>query len=114
MKKSLLLALLCSTLFYCSCTKSNENRCQTLTVYADSTETSNLKTYLTTKGINAVADPRGFFYVLNNSGDTTLPPTICSTIRTSYTGRLLNGIQFDASNFATFPLSSLVLGWQEG
>ena len=115
MNKLLPLFLLGSVLFFVSCSKSHENRClTTIDVAADTTEVKNLKAYLDARGIKATADPRGFFYIINNPGDTTLRPSVCSTIATSYTGRLTDGNQFDASNYTTLSLSNLVLGWQEG
>lgn len=115
MKRLFPFLLLCAAIGFFSCTKSDTNRCLTgVSVNADSTESANLKAYLDTMGIAATADPRGFYYVINKAGDTSLKPTICSTIRVSYTGRLTNNTQFDASNYATLNLNNLVLGWQEG
>jgi FKBP-type peptidyl-prolyl cis-trans isomerase FkpA len=115
MKRFFPFLLLCAALSVFSCTKSDTNRCLTeVSVNADSTESANLKAYLAAKGVSATADPRGFYYVVTNPGDTTLRPTVCSSIRVSYTGRLTNNQQFDASNYAVLNLNGLVLGWQEG
>lgn len=53
------------------------------------------------------------------SGDNSGPkPTMDSTVTVHYEGRLKDGTKFDSSldrgQPATFPLNSVILGWQEG
>ncbi len=104
-----------SALLLFSCSKSDTtNRCTTETTTAPSGEVTALQSALTAGGVNAVADPRGFFYTILRTGDTANRPTKCSTVKVSYTLRYLNGTQIEAGNNDTFPLSTLVLGWQEG
>ncbi len=112
---SRLLSICCAALLLCSCTKSDTvDRCAPVTTVAPSSEVANLQSALNAGGINAVGDPRGFFYVIVRTGDTTRRPTVCSTIKVSYTLRYLNGTQIEAGNNSSFPLNTLVLGWQEG
>jgi FKBP-type peptidyl-prolyl cis-trans isomerase FkpA len=107
--------LLAGTVGLFSCNKDVEQRdCNPLTIVADSAETVALQDYLNSKAISATKDPRGFFYIIAQQGDTGKRPSVCSTVKTSYTGRLTNGQQFSASNSYQSPLNGLILGWQEG
>jgi FKBP-type peptidyl-prolyl cis-trans isomerase FkpA len=57
----------------------------------------------------------GLYYKIAQPG-TGSPISIDSTIVANYTGKLLNGVVFDKAaggSEATFPLKSLVKGWQE-
>lgn len=87
--------------------------CSTPTKTAPSSEVLALEAYLTTNGIQATKDPHGFYYTINVPGGTS-KPTLCSTISVKYTGRLTNGSVFDSSTGATFQLSQLIVGWQQG
>ncbi len=87
--------------------------CQDITTTAPSIEVNNLRNYLTTNSITATEDSRGFFYVINNAGIDD-KPTVCSTIKVSYEGKLVDGTVFDSGNNVSFLLSDLISGWQEG
>jgi FKBP-type peptidyl-prolyl cis-trans isomerase FkpA len=112
------LSLLCvaAALCFFSCNKTDDNttRCAPVIAAAPSAEVSTLQAYLSANAISAVADSRGFFYIIHRDGDANRHPTVCSKIRISYTGRLTNGQQFDASASHDFVLGNLILGWQEG
>lgn len=105
----LFLALLLSFANACG-TKEN---CTSPTKTAPASEVTNLEAYLTAQGITATKDSRGFYYAITVPGGSA-KPTICSTISVKYTGRLQNGTIFDSSNGATFNLSQLIVGWQQG
>jgi FKBP-type peptidyl-prolyl cis-trans isomerase FkpA len=107
-------ALLLAICIFSSCTKSDTNRCATVTTTAPSDEVARLQAELSARGISAAADSRGFFYVITRTGDETKKPSPCSQVRVSYTLRLLNGAQLEAANNQPFLLSTLVAGWQEG
>lgn len=114
MKQLSLIALFCGALLQASCTKSDEDRCKRVETTAPSGEVATLQAYISSSGISAVGDSRGFFYIIHRQGDDTKRPSICSNVRVSYTGRLTNGTQVDASNNASFTLGNLIPGWQEG
>lgn len=106
----LLPALLLATGFF-SCVKDN---CAIPTTKAPSAEVTQLEQYLASVGITtAVKDDRGFCHIISAPGTGTRP-NLCSSVRVSYTGRLTNGTVFDQSTSATFGLSGLITGWQEG
>ncbi|RYF50166.1 MAG: FKBP-type peptidylprolyl isomerase, partial [Cytophagaceae bacterium] len=69
--------------------------------------------YITSKGIKATADERGFYYTIQSPG-TGAKPTICSEVTVNYVGKLTNNETFDSGNDVSFGLNQLVLGWQEG
>jgi len=61
--------------------------------------------------ITYTEDPSGILYQIITPGTGT-KPTISNTITVTYVGQLMNGNQFDAGTI-TYPLSSLILGWQK-
>jgi FKBP-type peptidyl-prolyl cis-trans isomerase FkpA len=73
--------------------------------------------YIQTHQLTAIAEPNGLYYVPNAVG-TGPYPTINSTVTVNYVGYFTNGSVFDQTTAATgpaiFPLSNVILGWQEG
>lgn len=61
--------------------------------------------------ITYTEDPSGILYQIITPGTGT-KPTVSNTITVTYVGQLMNGNQFDAGTI-TYPLSSLILGWQK-
>lgn len=92
---------------------SKKDNCPSVEVAAPTAEVTNLKAYLDANNISATADARGFFYTITAPGSAS-KPTACETVTVAYVGKLTNGYTFDNSNSATFPLSDLITGWQEG
>ncbi len=70
--------------------------------------------YLTKEGMTALKTSSGLNYIILDEGMGTARPDISSTVTVNYTGRLLNGDEFDAGSNVSFPLSRVILGWQEG
>ncbi len=101
-----------SVLAFASCKKDNNSNCSAVNVTAPSSEVETLRAYISDNSISATEDPRGFFYAIHTDGSNK--PTVCNTVTVNYTGKLTDGTQFDAANNATFGLSSLIVGWQEG
>lgn len=104
--------ILISVLAFSSCNKQTDS-CAEIKTAAPVSEVSSLRDYLTTHGITATEDARGFFYTINTTGSGD-KPTICSTVTVNYTGKLEDGSTFDSGNGVEFPLSNLITGWQEG
>lgn len=75
-----------------------------------------IKAFLKDKGLEGDPDPKGSgtYSVVSNAGTGEVTIELSSTIKAKYTGRLLDGTQFDASTDGTFSsaLSSLVGGWR--
>ncbi|MCC8411014.1 FKBP-type peptidyl-prolyl cis-trans isomerase [Mucilaginibacter sp. UR6-1] len=74
-----------------------------------------IKTYndtTTSAKINATKDENGIYYEILKAG-TGAYPNVNSTISINYTGKLLNGTQFDKGN-TTYPLIGFIKGWQLG
>ncbi len=112
--KKLLLSLFCFSVLLAACGKGdNSLPCEPVVVNVPSSEVIALQNYITSSGINATADMRGFYYTILKPG-SEVTPTPCSDISISYTGRLTSGQQFDASNGITFNLAGLIAGWQLG
>ncbi len=101
------------TITIAGCSKKEDTNCPSVNVSAPDTEVANLKTYLDANNISATADARGFFYTIKTAGSAG-KPTVCQTVTVAYVGKLTNGQTFDSNPNATFPLSNLITGWQEG
>lgn len=73
--------------------------------------------YIKAHNLNAIAEPNGLYYVPTTVGTGSFP-TINSTVTVNYVGYYTNGVIFDqttaASGPATFALSNVIAGWQEG
>lgn len=71
--------------------------------------------FLADNGIDALQDPSGLRYVILQEG-TGKKPTLNNTIEATFQGRLLEtGVVFDqATDPATFPMPSVIRGWQIG
>ncbi|MDQ6815283.1 MAG: FKBP-type peptidyl-prolyl cis-trans isomerase [Bacteroidota bacterium] len=94
-----------------ACKKKDD--CPTVNTTAPASEVANLKAYLDASNITATADSRGFFYTIKAAGSSS-KPTLCQSVNVSYVGKLTNGQTFDSNANATFGLSGLITGWQEG
>jgi FKBP-type peptidyl-prolyl cis-trans isomerase FkpA len=74
-----------------------------------------IEDYLADNNLVAQSTASGLHYIIEEPGSGG-SPTLSSTVTVKYKGYLLNGNVFDQSgnNSVTFPLSNLILGWQEG
>ncbi len=74
-----------------------------------------IKQYISDKGLSAKATGSGLYYVIDTEG-TGDHPNINSTVTVVYRGTLTDGTEFDKSSTsgASFKLSSVIKGWQEG
>jgi len=66
--------------------------------------------FCTANSINYTVDSSGVLYQIITPGAST-KVNLCETLSITYTGKLLNGTQFDAGTIA-YDLSSLIVGWQ--
>lgn len=75
-----------------------------------------IKKYLSDNNLTANSTASGLHYIITAPGNGG-SPDINSTVTVKYKGYLLDGSVFDetsGSSSATFPLSNLIEGWQEG
>jgi FKBP-type peptidyl-prolyl cis-trans isomerase FkpA len=114
MKKTLLALLCCSTILG-SCTKTTDTTptCGPVTTSAPATEVADLQAYITSKGITAQADSRGFFYTISQAG-SDVHPNACSSVKANYSLHLTNGTEIETNYGVPFSLSGVIAGWQEG
>jgi FKBP-type peptidyl-prolyl cis-trans isomerase FkpA len=63
--------------------------------------------------ITATKDASGIYYQIITPGSGA-NPTLSSTVKVNYVGKLLNGTQFDAGTGTTYALSGFIQGWQKG
>ena len=72
--------------------------------------------YISSRNLtNVLTTGSGLHYVIDTLG-TGAYPTLASSVTVAYKGMLTDGSVFDQSGAAgaTFPLSSVIVGWQEG
>jgi FKBP-type peptidyl-prolyl cis-trans isomerase FkpA len=71
--------------------------------------------YINDNNLNAFKTASGLYYVIDMAGGIN-KPTLCDNVTVVYSGYLTNGDVFDASDAegASFGLSNVILGWQEG
>lgn len=100
-------ALVCIILAI-GCKRTTETPCESKSVES---ETPAMTKFATDSSINVTSDASGILYQIITPG-TGATPTANSTVTAKYTGRFLNGTQFDASSNATFPLNGVIRGWQ--
>jgi FKBP-type peptidyl-prolyl cis-trans isomerase FkpA len=75
-----------------------------------------IEKYLKDKGLTAKSTASGLYYIITEEGSGN-NPTVNNTVTVKYKGYLLDGSIFDqttGSQTATFPLSNVIPGWQEG
>ena len=110
MKRNVLLAFILAPLLFTACGKTSEP-CVPATV---ASEKAAMVAYCTANSITYTEHASGILYEVMSPGLTT-QPTIANTVSVVYTGKLLNGNQFDASaNPVRLALSGVIKGWQIG
>jgi len=112
MKNYILSIFLLAGLFLAGCSKQDTN-CKTVIGTVPASEVTALQQYLTTKGIAAEQDDRGFFYKIEAQGNGNFP-TACSDVTVNYRGTLTDGTIFDENKNIRFNLGNLIKGWQAG
>jgi len=113
--KNLLSFLLVISIGLISCKKETA-KCNfsESTATATANEIAVIQNYLNTNSITATQHASGVFYSIGNPGSGS-SPSVCSYIGVEYTGSVINGNVFDATQAnspAFFTLGQLILGWQ--
>ncbi len=70
--------------------------------------------YIEENELDANEHSSGLFYVVERVGTGSVEPNLNSLIKIRYTGYLLDGTVFDASNGANLRLGGTIRGWQIG
>jgi FKBP-type peptidyl-prolyl cis-trans isomerase len=97
-----------------SCMKSGSSACNVTAQYTpdhNSTQNAAMVAYCVANNINYQTDSSGILYQIITPGAAT-HPNLCETLSMTYTGKLLNGTQFDAGTIGSYSLSQLIPGWQ--
>ena len=106
MKRLLFLSLFFSLLIFNNCNKN---------VDYDQLDEEIILQYISDNNLSAKSTGSGLYYVVNDTGNGDIP-NINSIVTVAYKGTLTDGTIFDQSGSggATFPLSNVIQGWQEG
>lgn len=99
-----------------ACLKNDNNGCQykPTSNTAPAGEQATLQAYLDSNNITAVKHPNGFYYTILEPGVKTDSIGVCSQIQINYTGKLINGFQFDSNTNSWLTLGALIDGWKYG
>jgi len=76
-------------------------------------DTTSISKYLKSKNISAMKDPSGVRFVIDSLG-AGFPPKASSSVKFSYTGRLLSESIFDQGKNTTSSMKDLIVGFQLG
>ncbi|MEQ1587514.1 MAG: FKBP-type peptidyl-prolyl cis-trans isomerase [Cyclobacteriaceae bacterium] len=76
-------------------------------------DTTSISKYLKSKNITAMKDPSGVRFVIDSLG-AGFPPKASSSVKFSYTGRLLSEVIFDQGKNTTSSIKDLIVGFQLG
>lgn len=111
------LILLLTTLFILGCGK---DECELqLNIPTDFNQNvynqniSDIQAFLGSEGLQAESTESGLHYIIESPGGME-KPELCDELLVAYEGFLLNGTGFDSSTGISFPLTNVILGWQEG
>lgn len=74
---------------------------------------STINQYLDANELEAEMTSSGLYYIIEEGGSEDRPE-LCDQVSVAYSGYLPDGTVFDASQGVEFPLSNVILGWQEG
>ncbi|MFL5754595.1 MAG: FKBP-type peptidyl-prolyl cis-trans isomerase [Bacteroidia bacterium] len=104
--KNLILFLCLAGLFSCAKHKAKKQA---------EKDKSIITKYIADNNLDASATGSGLYYVIKTQG-TGAQPDASSTVTVNYRGYLSDGTVFDQSAITglSFPLSSVIKGWQEG
>jgi FKBP-type peptidyl-prolyl cis-trans isomerase FkpA len=106
--KKFLLFLIAPLVILASCSKDKFDASKQA-----ATDDAAIKAYIgTDTAFHATADGSGVYYKIVTAG-TGNHPTATSTVKVTYTGKLLNGTAFDSGTI-TQNLQGLIAGWQSG
>ncbi len=85
------------------------------TISQAETDENIINKYISDNKLNGLATGSGLHYVIASQG-ASVQPTASSTVTVKYDGFLIDGTLFDQSTGtgATFALTNVIKGWQEG
>ncbi len=112
MKKIVLFLSVCFIVFISEGCVKNDVGCQEKTV---ASEDAAMLSFAASNSITATKHSSGMYYQIINQG-SGVSPTLSSTVKVKYTGKLINGTIFDQQivDAKSFPLDNLVYGWKIG
>jgi FKBP-type peptidyl-prolyl cis-trans isomerase FkpA len=108
--KTITLILLIPAFFALNACKKKE------TIDYNTKNKEDIEKYIADNNLNAQSTSSGLYYVIDKQG-TGPKPTINSAVSVGYKGYLVDGSVFDETpknQPATFKLSNVIKGWQEG
>jgi FKBP-type peptidyl-prolyl cis-trans isomerase FkpA len=109
MKTKILLIIIPALMVLNACKKKE-------TVDYNAQNKADIEKYVADNNLNAQSTPSGLYYVIDKQGSGP-KPTINSAVSVGYKGYLVDGSVFDETpknQPATFKLSNVIKGWQEG
>lgn len=104
------LYLFCIAILLASCFK-DKNDCALRNITVPSSEQLALADYLSNQGISATRHASGFYYQILQMG-TGASPSICSSVKVGFIGRLTNGAEAESDDDLVLNLKLMLEGWR--
>ncbi|MBO9566313.1 MAG: FKBP-type peptidyl-prolyl cis-trans isomerase [Niastella sp.] len=108
--RKIALCLFCAALLLANCFK-DKNDCVPRDLVAPSSEQLTLTDYITSRGINATRHTSGLYYQIIQEG-TGNNPSICSSIKVGFNGKLVNGAEVERDDNTVLNLKLMLEGWR--
>lgn len=104
------LCLFCVALLLTNCFK-DKNDCAPRDITASAAEQQALADYLNTHGISAHKHASGLYYQIIQEG-SGVSPSICSSIKVGFSGKLTNGTEAERNDNTVLNLKLMLEGWR--
>jgi FKBP-type peptidyl-prolyl cis-trans isomerase FkpA len=110
--RKIALCTCCVAILLANCFKE-KNDCESRNIIASAQEQAAVADYLSSHGITADKHSSGLYYQIIQAGNG-LNPSICSSIKVSFTGKLTNGTQVEENDRVVLNLKLMLEAWRIG
>lgn len=108
--RKIALCLSCVALLLANCFK-DKNDCVPRDIVASSSEQAMLTDYITSRNIDATKHSSGLYYQVIKEGAGN-SPSICSSIKVGFTGKLVSGAEVERDDNTVLNLKLMLEGWR--
>jgi len=103
----------CFALLLANCFKE-KNDCTARNVVAPAGEQTALADYMTSHNIVAEKHSSGLYYQILQGGTGLVAPSICSSVKVSFSGKLTNGTEAEKNDMVVLNLKLMLEAWRIG
>ena len=110
--RKIALCVCCAAILLANCFKE-KNDCEPRNIVAPASEQTALTDYITSHSIIAEKHSSGLYYQVIQGG-LGLTPSICSSIKVNFSGRLTNGTEVEKNDQVVLNLKLMLEAWRIG